>query len=69
MLRAKFSPIEMSVFVAEETAERLQNLADLYADGSLRTVVDRSYKLDEIVDAYRYLETRRARGKVVIEIS
>jgi NADPH:quinone reductase-like Zn-dependent oxidoreductase len=69
MARAKFSPIEMIVFVAEETPERLQKLADLYSEGSIRTVIDRSYKLDEIVEAYRYLETRRARGKVVIEIS
>ncbi|NNE97140.1 MAG: NAD(P)-dependent alcohol dehydrogenase [Acidimicrobiales bacterium] len=69
MARAKFSPIDMSVFVAEETAERLQALADLYSAGSIRTVIDRSYKLDEVVEAYRYLETRRARGKVVIAIS
>jgi NADPH:quinone reductase-like Zn-dependent oxidoreductase len=36
--------------------------------GSLRVVVDRSFALDEAPEAHRYMETKRARGKVVLEV-
>jgi NADPH:quinone reductase-like Zn-dependent oxidoreductase len=34
--------------------------------GKVATVVDRRYPLADIRDAVRYLETGRARGKVVL---
>jgi NADPH:quinone reductase-like Zn-dependent oxidoreductase len=37
--------------------------------GTLRPVVDRVLKLDEGAEAQRYLETRRARGKVVLRVA
>jgi NADPH:quinone reductase-like Zn-dependent oxidoreductase len=36
--------------------------------GSMRVVVDRSFPLDEAPEAHRYMETKRARGKVVLEV-
>jgi len=36
--------------------------------GSLRVVVDRSFTLDDAAEAHRYMETKRARGKVVLEV-
>jgi NADPH:quinone reductase-like Zn-dependent oxidoreductase len=36
--------------------------------GSLRVVVDRSFALDDAAEAHRYMETKRARGKVVLEV-
>jgi NADPH:quinone reductase-like Zn-dependent oxidoreductase len=36
--------------------------------GSIRVVVDRSFALDEAAEAHRYMETKRARGKVVLEV-
>jgi NADPH:quinone reductase-like Zn-dependent oxidoreductase len=36
--------------------------------GSLRVVVDRSFSLDDVAEAHRYMETKRARGKVVLEV-
>jgi len=36
--------------------------------GSLRVVVDRSFSLDDAAEAHRYMETKRARGKVVLEV-
>ncbi len=35
---------------------------------SLRVVVDRSFSLDDAAEAHRYVETKRARGKVVLEV-
>lgn len=36
--------------------------------GHLRVVVDRSFALSDAEDAHRYMETKRARGKVVLEV-
>ena len=36
--------------------------------GSLRVVVDRSFPFAEVAEAHRYMETKRARGKVILEV-
>jgi NADPH:quinone reductase-like Zn-dependent oxidoreductase len=36
--------------------------------GSLRVVVDRSFSLADAAEAHKYMETKRARGKVVLEV-
>jgi NADPH:quinone reductase-like Zn-dependent oxidoreductase len=37
--------------------------------GELRAVIDRRYRLDDIVEAYRYVETAKKTGIVVIEMT
>ncbi len=44
-------------------------LASLAAGGLLKPVIDRRYELAELPDAIRYLETGRARGKLIISTS
>jgi NADPH:quinone reductase-like Zn-dependent oxidoreductase len=46
--------------------EDLVFLKDLIQAGKVTPVIDRRYPLSEVPDAIRYLETMRARGKVVI---
>lgn len=46
----------------------LERLADLAAAGKLRPVIDRRYPMAQTADAVRYLETGRARGKIIIDI-
>ena len=41
-------------------------LRELMATGAFRPVLDRTYPLDEIVEAYRYVETGQKMGNVVI---
>ncbi|MBT8470064.1 MAG: NAD(P)-dependent alcohol dehydrogenase [Deltaproteobacteria bacterium] len=36
--------------------------------GKLRVVVDRSFPLADVAEAHRYMETKRARGKVVLAV-
>jgi NADPH:quinone reductase-like Zn-dependent oxidoreductase len=49
-------------------AEDVAVLADLYAAGSLRPVIDRRFPLEDVVDALRYVDDGRARGKVIITV-
>jgi NADPH:quinone reductase-like Zn-dependent oxidoreductase len=37
--------------------------------GELRPVVDRTYPLDEIVEAYRYVDTGQKVGNVLITVA
>jgi NADPH:quinone reductase-like Zn-dependent oxidoreductase len=46
--------------------EDLATLAGMMADGKIRSAIDRTYRISELPAAIRYLETGRARGKVVV---
>ena len=46
--------------------EDVDALVALVASGAVRPVIDRTYPLDETPDAFRLLESGRARGKIVI---
>jgi NADPH:quinone reductase-like Zn-dependent oxidoreductase len=46
----------------------IRHLRQLIESGAFRPVVDRRYPLDEIVEAYRYVETGRKVGNVVITV-
>lgn len=54
---------------AADKAKDLELLTGLCEAGILRAVVDRTYPLEEIVEAHRYVETGRKRGSVVIAIA
>lgn len=43
-------------------------LKDLLESGKVLPVIDRQYTLAETAEAIRYLETKRARGKVIINV-
>ncbi|HEY5124267.1 MAG TPA: NAD(P)-dependent alcohol dehydrogenase [Ignavibacteria bacterium] len=44
-------------------------LKELVESGKYKPLVDRSYTLDKIVDAYKYVETRQKVGNVVITLT
>ena len=46
----------------------VEPLADLMAAGAYRPVIDRTYPLDQIVEANRYVESGRKTGNVVLGI-
>ena len=58
----------LAMFVAKINPDDLALLATLLEDGKLRTVVDKRYELDQIVEALTYFGEGHARGKVVVTV-
>jgi NADPH:quinone reductase-like Zn-dependent oxidoreductase len=58
----------MRFVVVKSRRADLDELAEMVAESKLKPVVDRVLPLAEAVEAHRYIETRRARGKVVLAI-
>lgn len=59
---------ERLVVVRPRTAD-LVTLGALIARGSLRTVIDGRYKLEQFREAFLRLESKRSRGKIIIEVA
>ncbi|MEC3881185.1 NAD(P)-dependent alcohol dehydrogenase [Parapedobacter sp. 10938] len=51
------------------STDDMRFLKERIANGDFRPVIDRHYPLDQIVDAYRYVETGQKIGNVVITIN
>jgi len=61
--------LEARLVLVRSRARDLARLAQWIDEGRLRPLVDRVWPVEEAADAHRYLETKRARGKVVLEVS
>ncbi len=68
MVVSWFVDEDMRFFLSHASSEDLAALAGLLEVGKIKTVIDRRYPLAEAAEAMRYLETGRARGKVVVTI-
>ncbi|MGB5374310.1 MAG: NAD(P)-dependent alcohol dehydrogenase [Polyangiales bacterium] len=54
--------------IVKSKRDQLDWLRQQIDAGSLRVVVDRSFPLADVAEAHRYMETKRARGKVVLSV-
>lgn len=58
----------LKTFFVRPSGSDLAALSGWIADGRLRPVVDRSYVLADAVEAHRYSESKRVRGKLVLVV-
>lgn len=68
ILLRRFITQDISMLLAEMTNKDLTVLADLIQAGKVKPVIDKTYPFSQLPEAMRYLETGRARGKVVITV-
>jgi len=59
---------QFSMMLAELNPDDLKIIGDLMQTGKVTPVIDRTYSLNEVPEALRYLEQGHARGKVVISV-
>lgn len=55
--------------VAAERKEQLELLRELFEKGKYKATIDRTYSIDEIIDAHRYVDTGRKKGNVVLKVA
>src|SRR5438874_8696137 len=67
-LRTRFGSTKMIGFRASVTKDDLAALVSLVVEGAVTPVIDRTYLLEEVPVAIRYVEAGHARGKVVIVV-
>lgn len=64
-----FGSQRVEPFFSTGNAADLGVLRDLMQQGKLRSAIDRTYSFSEASQAIAYLETGRARGKVIVELT
>ena len=64
--RARRAGVGYRYLFMHPSGKDLAQLADLIERGSLRVIIDKIYPFAEIAEAVAYLETGRAKGKVVV---
>lgn len=55
--------------IAPDNIKDMEFLKDMVEKGILKIIIDRSYSLDEIVEAHRYVERGHKKGNVVIRVN
>jgi NADPH:quinone reductase-like Zn-dependent oxidoreductase len=68
VVRSRFGSRRLRPFLSTPNRDDLLVLKELVEAGKLRPVIDRTYPLEGVADAIRYVEEGRAGGKVVIEV-
>ncbi|MFW9779334.1 MAG: NAD(P)-dependent alcohol dehydrogenase [Candidatus Heimdallarchaeota archaeon] len=68
ILGNRFRKKKMGFLITKTSTEDLEFLAKLIDEGKIKSVIDKSFSLDETADAHRYYELGHTAGKVVINV-
>ena len=66
--KAKRAGVRYSFVFMRASGEQLSKITSLIESGIIRPVVDRVFPFEETKEALAYVETGRAKGKVVVEV-
>jgi len=69
MLFGSWGGPSIANFLAKPNRADLLTIKELVESGDVRPIIERRYPLAETAEAIRYLETGRARGKVIITVA
>lgn len=69
LIRKRLLRQPIAMFIAAVRVEDLDALTTLIEAGKLHPVIDRTYRLEQVPEAMRYVESGHARSKVVITIT
>jgi NADPH:quinone reductase-like Zn-dependent oxidoreductase len=59
-------PIEQKMALTQKFAKQM---LPFFADGRLKPIIDRTFKLEEVAQAHRYMENNSNFGKIVLKMS
>jgi len=59
---------DVAVFLAKTNREDMATLQELLGSGKVKSMIDRTYSLNELPDALGYLGEGHARGKIVVTV-
>lgn len=59
----------VSTGYASETIQQLKLLKELFENGKYKAVIGKTFSMEEVVDAHRYVDTGRKKGNAVLRIS
>src|ERR1043166_6268546 len=65
---SRFTTQKFVTYLAMLNKKDMTELAELMQSGKVKPVIDRTYKLNDLATAERYLQEGHARGKVVVTI-
>jgi NADPH:quinone reductase-like Zn-dependent oxidoreductase len=67
-VRSRFTTQKFVSYLAMLNKKDMTELAELMQSGKVKPVIDRTYKLNDLAAAERYLQEGHARGKVVVTV-
>lgn len=60
--------LSVKVGYASETKYQLELLKELFEKGEYKALIDKTFRMEEVVEAHRYVETGRKKGNVILKI-
>lgn len=69
LLKPNGAFVSVNAGYANETLQQLQLLKDLFEKGALKATIDRTFTLDTITEANRYVDSGRKKGNVVVQVN
>ena len=66
---SKLNKKNIKMMTTVNNSEDLTFIKELIESGKVKPVIDKEYPLNKVQDAFRYLGTKRAKGKIVLSIN